>query len=109
MMRAPMSDAEELAAAARALAGARRVVVLTGAGVSAESGIPTFRAAGGLWERFPPERFGTWRGLTSTALLDPRALGQYVAAILGPIACARPNGAHRAIAELERHVQATVV
>lgn len=104
-----MQQAEQLALAARALATARRVVVLTGAGVSAESGIPTFRAAGGLWEQFPADQFGTWRGLVGTALLDPKRLGRYLAAMLGPVASARPNGAHRAIAELERHVHATVV
>ena len=49
-----------------------------------------------------PDQYSDVLQHLATALLDPRALGQYFAAMLGPIACARPNGAHRAIAVLER-------
>ena len=45
------------------LRDARRVVVFTGAGISAESGIPTFRDEGGLWDRFPAEEYATPQGL----------------------------------------------
>ncbi len=41
------------------LAEAERVVVLTGAGISAESGVPTFRGAGGLWRQHRPEDLAT--------------------------------------------------
>jgi NAD-dependent deacetylase len=41
------------------LAGAERVIVLTGAGVSAESGVPTFRGPGGLWRSFRAEELAT--------------------------------------------------
>ncbi|PYV15784.1 MAG: NAD-dependent protein deacylase, partial [Acidobacteria bacterium] len=44
---------------AQALRKARRVVALTGAGLSAESGIPTFRAPGGLWRIFSPQELAT--------------------------------------------------
>ena len=41
------------------LAEARHIAVLTGAGVSAESGVPTFRTAGGLWAQYDPTRLAT--------------------------------------------------
>jgi NAD-dependent deacetylase len=47
------------AALARLLAQAERLVVLTGAGISVESGIPTFRGPGGLWRTFRPEELAT--------------------------------------------------
>lgn len=103
-----MSDTE-LATAAAALRRAGRVSVFTGAGVSAESDIATFREADGLWARFPPERFATASGLLQAAIWQPRELAAFLRAVLGPLAEARPNDAHFAIAELERHVPAAVV
>jgi NAD-dependent deacetylase len=104
-----MDLSPELGAAAEALRAADRVVVFTGAGVSAESGIATFRDRGGLWERYPPERFATWGGLVRTAVLEPAMLASFLHDVLAPIAHATPNPAHHAIAELEQHVHATVV
>jgi NAD-dependent deacetylase len=103
-----VEGSEELATAAALMRSAKRLLVLTGAGVSAESGIATFRDDGGLWDRYPPGRFATASGLLLTALVDPTALVRFVAEVLGPIARARPNLAHRAIAELERHAHVTV-
>ena len=55
-MEASRSDiANDLAAAAGRLRGARRVLAVTGAGVSAESGVPTFRGPDGLWRSFRAE------------------------------------------------------
>ncbi len=85
------------------------VVVFTGAGISAESGIPTFRDGGGLWDQFPVEEFGQWAGLWQTALRRPEELARYLVVRLEPMACARPNAAHRAIAEMEKFAQVTVV
>ena len=51
-----MSD---LAAATQVLSEARFIAVLTGAGISAESGIPTFRGPGGMWRNFRPEDLAT--------------------------------------------------
>ncbi|MCQ4324080.1 NAD-dependent deacylase [Stutzerimonas stutzeri] len=84
-----------------ALRSARHLVVFTGAGVSAESGIPTFRdALSGLWQRFDP-----------AALATPQAFRRDPALVWGwyewrrmKVLQAQPNPAHRAIAELARHV-----
>src|SRR5262249_44213642 len=95
--------------AVNCLRRAERVVIFTGAGVSAESGIPTFRDAGGLWQKFPPEQFASWAGLLRTALLDPARLAEFLAAVLEPVAVAKPNPGHHAIAALEKHVLTTVV
>ncbi len=104
-----MYDPSTMAQAARLLRTAREVVVFTGAGVSAESGIPTFRDDQGFWREFPPEQFASWRGLVQTALWRPRRLAEFVYAVVGPIAAAQPNAAHRAIAAMEQDVAVTVV
>ncbi len=98
-----------LALAADILRNAREVVVFTGAGVSAESGIATFRDADGFWQRFPPEEFANWAGLLKTAAGEPRWFADFLLAVLEPVAGAEPNAAHRAIADLERYVNVTVV
>lgn len=95
--------------AVHSLRAARRVVVFTGAGVSAESGIATFRDEQGFWQRFPPEDFANWKGLLRMAVVQPKLLADFLLAVLGPIATAQPNAAHRALAELEQHVPVTVV
>lgn len=95
--------------AVEALRHAGEIVVFTGAGVSAESGIATFRDADGFWQRFPPEQFANWEGLLRTAATHPRRFAEFVLAVLEPIAAAQPNPAHLAIAEMERHARVTVV
>jgi NAD-dependent deacetylase len=77
------------------------VVALTGAGISAESGIPTFRDPGGLWDRFDPEAFGTWEGLARTALSRPDDLARFLSALGQALDRARPGPAHLALAHLE--------
>lgn len=104
-----MNADADLSIAADLLREAREVVVFTGAGASAESGIPTFRDDDGFWREFPVGEFATWRGIVRTALVRPRRLTQFVYAVLHPIATAKPNAGHRAIAELERHTRVTVV
>jgi NAD-dependent deacetylase len=80
------------------LAGARSVVVLTGAGVSAESGIPTFRGAGGLWKEYKPEDLATPEAFAR----DPRLVWEWYNWRRELIAKAVPNPAHRALVELEK-------
>jgi NAD-dependent deacetylase len=92
-----------------ALRNAKRVVVFTGAGISAESGIPTFRDSDGFWQRFPPEQFASWSGLLSTALTDPHSVAEFVLNVVEPIAVAKANAGHEAVAQLEQRVKTTVV
>jgi NAD-dependent deacetylase len=77
------------------------VVAFTGAGISAESGIPTFRDPGGLWDRFDPEEFGTWEGLARVAVTKPDALAGFLAELRRTLAEARPGPAHVALVNLE--------
>ena len=95
--------------AAAWLRSASEVVVFSGAGVSAESGIPTFRDDEGFWQHFPVEDFATWKGLVRTAVRQPKRLAEFIYAVLHPIAVAKPNAGHRAIADMEKHVGVTVV
>ena len=88
----------EVQEARRRLAAARRVAVLTGAGVSAESGIPTFRVAGGLWEGFRPEELAT----PAAYARDPEKVWRWYAMRYAQVMEAEPNPAHRRLAELER-------
>lgn len=85
--------------AAEVLAG-RGVVAFTGAGISAESGIPTFRDPGGIWDRFDPAEFGTWDGLMGMAMTRPDALADFLAELRRVFAAA-PGPAHVALARLE--------
>jgi NAD-dependent deacetylase len=101
--------ATKLSVAADSLREAKHVVVFSGAGASAESGIPTFRDEGGLWSHFPPEQFATPQGLIKNAATDPRRAAEFVHALLAPIAAASPNDGHKAVAEIERHVRVTVI
>jgi NAD-dependent protein deacetylase/lipoamidase len=83
--------------AAELLFGARHGVALTGAGVSAESGIPTFRGTGGLWSQYDPVKVAS----IDNFLRDPSAYWT-VAKERGPaVLAARPNPGHHALAGLE--------
>jgi NAD-dependent deacetylase len=99
----------DLRQAAEWLRSSQNLLVFTGAGISAESGIPTFRDEAGLWQTFPPEQFATWRGLAATALARPRRFADFLYAVIEPIAAAKPNAAHRVIAAAEQHIRVTVV
>lgn len=80
---------------ARALVrDARRVVALTGAGISAESGVPTFRDAGGLWRTYRPEELATPEALAR----DPQTVWEWYDHRRGFLATCEPNPAHRALA-----------
>lgn len=84
------------------LAGARHVVVFTGAGVSAESGIPTFRdALAGLWERFDAEELATPEAFRR----NPDLVWGWYEWRRMLVMRAQPNDAHRAIAQLEDRVE----
>jgi NAD-dependent deacetylase len=72
-------------------------VVLTGAGVSTESGIPDFRSATGIWQQFDPYEFASIDAFRR----DPERVWEFYNLRLDVLAEARPNPAHRALAELE--------
>jgi len=77
------------------------VVAFTGAGISAESGIPTFRDPGGIWDRFDPTEFGTWEGLMGLAVTQPDDLAEFLAELRRAFAAAASGPAHEALARLE--------
>lgn len=80
-----------------------RVVVFTGAGVSADSGIPTFRGAGGLWRDFRPEDLATPEAFRR----DPQLVWEWYEWRRGLIREAKPNAAHESIAALAGAVVVT--
>jgi NAD-dependent deacetylase len=99
MSTPPTTLPPDPAAVARAqalLAAARRLVVFTGAGVSAESGVPTFRGAGGLWRTFRAEELAT----PGAFARDPRLVWEWYAWRRDLVRGCAPNAAHRAIAAL---------
>jgi NAD-dependent deacetylase len=73
-------------------------VVLTGAGISTESGIPDFRSPTGLWAQFDPMEYGTIEAFRS----DPEKVWRFYAPRISMLTEAEPNPAHHALAELER-------
>lgn len=96
----PASDLQDrIRRAAALIAGAGRIVVFTGAGVSTESGIPDFRSPGGLWSKFDPNDFTIERFLSSPETREKQWKFLFEG---GVIARARPNAAHLAIAWLEK-------
>jgi NAD-dependent deacetylase len=88
---------ERAETAALRLRRARRLLVLTGAGVSAESGVPTFRGPGGLWRSHRPEDLATPEAFAR----DPALVWEWYGWRRELIAPLRPNAAHRALARLE--------
>lgn len=92
--------------ATSAVAQARRIVVLTGAGISAESGIPTFRdQLTGLWARFRPEDLAT----PEAFLADPKLVWDWYAWRRAKVADVKPNAGHAALADLARRKSVTLV
>jgi NAD-dependent deacetylase len=97
---------EVLERAAQSVIGARKIVVLTGAGVSKESGIPTFRdALTGLWANYSQEKLATVEGF----LDDPPLVWQWYDSRRQTISNVKPNAGHHALAELEKFVREVVV
>jgi NAD-dependent deacetylase len=78
------------------------VVCLSGAGISAESGVPTFRGEGGLWMKYPPETYAYPEGIVSVLRQHPRALADFVCDFYSALLNARPNQAHLALTLLEK-------
>ena len=99
-------DDPRLQSAARALARSRRLVVFTGAGVSRESGIATFREPDtGLWAQYDPMELATPKAYER----DPEFVWSWYEHRFGAAAAAEPNPGHVAIAELEHLLPRDVV
>ncbi len=90
----------ELERAVRRIAEARHVAVLTGAGVSAESGIPTFRGLGGLWRGRDPMSLATPQAFAA----EPERVWEFYNWRRGLVAQAEPNPAHVALALMAQRV-----
>lgn len=92
----------EIEEAARKLASSKAITVLTGAGISHESGIPTFRGSQeGLWAKYDPYQLATREGFRS----DPRLVWEWYTYRRGLVEGADPNPGHVALARLERLVE----
>src|SRR5210317_1983267 len=83
-----------------------RVTVFSGAGISAASGIPTFRGAqDSLWSRYRPEELATPEAFAR----DPELVWRWYDWRRGLIADSAPNAAHEALVDLETHAQVQVI
>ena len=80
--------------------GETKLLVLTGAGVSAESGVPTFRDANGLWESHPIEQVATPEGFDA----DPRLVWRFYSERRRKARTVQPNPGHAALAEVEERM-----
>ena len=83
----------------------KKIVVLTGAGMSAESGISTFRDSGGLWEKYPVEQVATHEGYAA----NPKLVIDFYNDRRKQLLEVEPNLGHKILAELEKDFDITVV
>jgi NAD-dependent deacetylase len=83
----------------------KKIAVLTGAGISAESGIPTFRDAGGLWEGYDINEVATPEGWRR----NPELVLEFYNQRRKGVREAQPNAAHRALAELEKKYEVQII
>jgi NAD-dependent deacetylase len=96
-MHHPIDPDDALTKAVALLRRAKRVAVLTGAGVSAESGVPTFRGAGGLWEGHAVEEVATPMAFAK----DPALVWRFYNARRNRLLEIKPNPGHYALVQLE--------
>lgn len=82
-----------------------KIVVLTGAGMSAESGISTFRDSGGLWEQYPVEQVATPEGYAA----NPQLVLDFYNQRRRQLQHVEPNRGHRLLAEMERNFEVVVI
>ena len=92
----------KLAQAAAVLSKADYLVAFSGAGMSAESGIPTFRDPGGIWDQFDPEEIGTGPGLLNTLANSPDRIRAFIDSTRDIFFKAKPNPGHLSLVTLEQ-------
>lgn len=83
----------------------KKLVILTGAGMSAESGISTFRDAGGLWDKYPVEQVATPEGYAA----NPRLVIDFYNERRKQLQTVSPNRGHELVAEMEKYFNVTVI
>ena len=83
----------------------KNLVVLTGAGMSAESGMSTFRDAGGLWDKYPVEQVATPEGYAA----NPGLVIDFYNHLREQLATVQPNEGHRILAELEKYFHVMII
>ena len=91
---------EEISRLAEKILQAKFLVAFAGAGLSQESGIPTFRGDEGIWKKYPPIIFGNLFGLAFAFVFMPRKFREFVFSSLSTFTRAQPNPAHLALGEL---------
>jgi len=94
-------DGGDIRAASELLAGAARIAVLTGAGISAESGVPTFRGAGGFWRGRSALDLATPQAFAR----DPERVWDFYRFRIAGLERVEPNEGHRALARLEERCE----
>ena len=87
------------------LKDAKKIVFVTGAGISQESGIPTFRGTDGLWRKYDPMKLATIDAFYD----DPKLVWEWYEDRRKNILAAKPNPGHQAIAELEKYKDVVVL
>lgn len=83
----------------------KKLVILTGAGMSAESGISTFRDAGGLWDQYPVEQVATPEGYAA----NPKLVTEFYNERRKQLLDVKPNRGHELVAEMEKYFDVTVI
>jgi NAD-dependent deacetylase len=83
----------------------KRIVVLTGAGMSAESGIATFRDSGGLWDKYPVEEVATPEGFAR----NPKLVLDFYNIRRKELLSSKPNAGHIGLAELEKDFEVKII
>jgi NAD-dependent deacetylase len=92
-----MSNKEEIERARKLVASSNKIVALTGAGISVDSGIPDFRSEGGLWQRYDPHEYATIESFNR----NPTKFWTMGRELAETILQAKPNSAHKGLSKLE--------
>ncbi len=98
MIRLNSEEEEDIRKASKILMNSENAIILTGAGISTESGIPDFRGNSGIWEKYKPQIYGNIQSF----LKDPSKFWKLAEEIAPTLFTAVPNPGHFALAELEK-------